>query len=82
MSKKAIIVEVECIKGEGKCPLGLEIGDSWLIDSAQVPSGFRGWAYNSIFPFIQVLRFGGSFPWESPGEARVSCSDSVNSVFF
>lgn len=77
-----VLVEIIEIKGSGECPLGLAKGQSWFIDSAKVPEGFCGWAYNSIFPFIQVLRFGGSFPWEKEGEATVCCPDPHNTVVF
>ncbi len=79
---KKVVVEIVEIKGTGKCPLGLIKGQSWLVDSAEVPKGFCGWAYNSIFPFMQVLRFGGSFPWEKEGEALVGCPDPHNKVVF
>lgn len=41
-----------------------------------------GWAYAAMLPFLQPLRFGGSFPWEAEGEAFVCCPDPANPVVF
>jgi uncharacterized repeat protein (TIGR04076 family) len=40
-------------------------------------------AYNSIFPFAMVLKFGGSFPWQqNPDVVTASCPDGeVVNVF-
>lgn len=35
-----------------------------------------------MLPFLQPLRFGGSFPWEEAGEAVVCCPDPHNPVVF
>lgn len=41
------------------------------------------WAFNSLFPFIAVLEFGGAFPWEpDPTKAIVACPDPHNVVVF
>ncbi len=40
-------------------------------------------AFNSISPAIQVLRHGGSFPWEkNPDEAYIGCPDHLNQMVF
>lgn len=79
----AVTVEIVEIMGSGACPVGLEAGDRWVLDSGAVPEGMCGWAYNSLAPFVQTLRFGGHFPWEEePGEARACCPDPANPVVF
>lgn len=80
--RRLVSIEIIAVKGKGSCPLGLKKGEKWEIDSAAVPDGFCGWAYHSLFPFLQVLRFGGSFPWEKEGEATVCCPDPDNTVVF
>ncbi|MCX8006745.1 MAG: TIGR04076 family protein [Coriobacteriia bacterium] len=75
-------IEIVEILGRGTCSIGLRVGDEWVVDSALVPAGMCGWAYAAMLPFLQPLRFGGSFPWEEEGEARVCCPDPANPVVF
>lgn len=82
MAENKVYIKVVEIKGSGQCPLGLVKDQSWVVASAETPKGFCGWAYNSIFPFVQVLRFGGNFPWEKKGQAIVCCPDPNNTVVF
>lgn len=74
-------IEVVEIRG-GACDVGHHVGDTWEVDSAIVPTGICGWAYAAMVPFLQPLRFGGTFPWEAEGEAVVSCPDPANTVIF
>jgi uncharacterized repeat protein (TIGR04076 family) len=75
-------IEVVEIQGTGVCTVGHAVGDSWHVCSALVPAGICGWAYAAMLPFLQPLRFGGSFPWEEAGEALVCCPDPANPVVF
>lgn len=79
---RRVRIEIVEILGSGKCSIGLAVGDSWTVDSALVPVGMCGWAYAAMLPFLQPLRFGGSFPWEAEGEAFVCCPDPANPVVF
>ncbi len=79
---RPVTVEVVRIDGTGSCSTGHTVGDVWRVDSALAPSGLCGWAYGSMLPFLQTLRFGGSFPWEENGEAVVCCPDPDNPVVF
>ena len=79
---RGVTVEIVEIQGGGRCSVGLEVGDRWEVDSALVPAGICGWAYAAMLPFLQPLRFGGSFPWEEAGEALVCCPDPANPVVF
>jgi len=70
------------ISREGECSAGHEVGDEFVIDQKTV-AGMCSWAFQTIFPFAQVLQFGGSFPWEDdPDRATVACPDPANPVVF
>lgn len=76
-------IEVAEIQGGGSCPLGLEVGRTWVVDSGMVPEGMCGSAYHSIFPYLTALRFGADLPWEEvPGTGSLCCPDPANPVVF
>lgn len=77
-----VTIEIVEIQGSGACTVGHRVGDTWEVDTALVPAGICGWAYAAMLPFLQPLRFGGSFPWEAEGHARVCCPDADNPVVF
>ena len=77
----ARVVEVRSRSGPGRCSYGHTIGDEFEI--AEVCPQMCVWAFNALFPFAAVLRFGGALPWEnSPDTAAVSCPDPDNTVVF
>ena len=78
----AIKITVEKILEGGLCPFGLREGDSFIIKDVKIPKDFCSWAFQSIYPFITALRFGGEFPWEEKGVSRVCCPDPNNPVVF
>ena len=57
------------------CPRGHKVGEQWdLADGC--PAGLCHWAWNSIYPFYCVLRYGGRLPWQGTDEwVEVSCPD-------
>jgi uncharacterized repeat protein (TIGR04076 family) len=68
------------ISQKGTCSAGHKVGDTFIIGQT-TPPGICSWAFNAIFPFAQVLQFGGSFPWEKdPGKATLACPDADNPV--
>lgn len=79
---RRVAIEVVEIMGGGSCTVGHLVGDRWEVSTALVPNGICGWAYAAMLPFLQPLRFGGSFPWEAEGEALVCCPDPANPVVF
>lgn len=79
---QAVKIEIVEIQGTGKCSIGHVVGDVWNVTSDVVPAGMCGWAYAAMLPSLQVLRYGGSFPWEAAGEAVVCCPDPANPVVF
>ena len=84
-------VAVKVASQKGTCVAHHKVGDKWVIRSEQTPSGIAEktpegiciYAFDAMYPFTQVLMFGGAFPWESnPDVTRVACSDGDNPVIF
>ena len=75
-------IKARVISQKGTCSGGHKTGDEYIIDEI-TPSGICAWAYYTIFPAAQVLKFGGSFPWEKdPDKTTVACPDPDNPVIF
>ena len=75
-----ILVKVASIMGH--CNSGHQVGDEWIIDD-KTPEGICLSAFDSVLSCIQVLRCGGSFPWEmNPDYATIACPDAENQVVF
>jgi uncharacterized repeat protein (TIGR04076 family) len=76
-------ITVVDVLGDGKPSCGYAKGDTWLISSDELPAGLCVWALVSMAPFLAVLRFSGSMPWETDKDvASVCCSDPNNPVVF
>jgi uncharacterized repeat protein (TIGR04076 family) len=70
------------ISQRGICEAGHRVGDEFVIGQ-KTPPGLCSWAFYTLFPFAEVLQFGGSFPWEeNPNKATVACPDPANPVIF
>jgi len=70
------------ISQKGTCEAQHKVGDEFVIDEG-VPPNLCSWAFYAMFPCVQVLRFGGSFPWEKdPNKTSVACPDPDNPVVF
>ena len=75
-------VRVKVVSQKGTCDAGHKVGDHWIVDK-KTPAGICLSAFNSLFPSLRVLMYGGSFPWESdPDVARAACPDGANPVVF
>ena len=75
-------VTARIISQKGTCEAGHKTGDEMVIGQ-HTPAGMCSWAFCALFPFAQVLQFGGSFPWEKDGDkAIVACPDAANPVVF
>jgi uncharacterized repeat protein (TIGR04076 family) len=75
-------VIAKVISQRGTCEAGHRVGDEFIIGQ-KTPLGFCSWAFYTLFPFAEVLQFGGSFPWEeNPNKATVACPDPANPVIF
>lgn len=82
MERKDYDVVIKLVSNQRPCHFGHKIGDEWTFQY-QTPAGLCSLAYNAILPFIMVLRFGGTFPWqEEPDVVQASCPDpEVHNVF-
>ena len=70
------------ISQTGNCEAGHRVGDEFIIGQ-KAPPGICSWAFYTLFPFAEVIQFGGSFPWEKdPNKAIVACPDPANPVIF
>ena len=75
-------VIAKVISQKGTCAAQHKVGDEFVIGQ-QTPPNFCSWAFYSLFPFAQVLQFGGSFPWEQDrNKTTVACPDPTNPVVF
>ena len=80
-----IIVRVSELRYEsGRKPCDLySLGEEFDLTVPEERAKICRWAYNSMFPFLTVLEFGGTLPWEpDPTKAFVSCPDPHNVVVF
>jgi uncharacterized repeat protein (TIGR04076 family) len=70
------------ISQKGTCEARHKVGDEFAIGEG-TPSNLCSWAFHTMFPCIQVLQYGGSFPWEKDrNKATVACPDADNPVVF
>ena len=70
------------ISQKGTCTVGHKVGDEFVIGE-KTPPELCSWAFCALFPFADVLQFGGSFPWEKePNRITVACPDPENPVVF
>ena len=75
-------VVARVISQKGICEASHKVGDMFVIGQ-QTPPNLCSWAFHSLFPFAEVLQFGGSFPWESDRDkTTVACPDPDNPVVF
>ncbi|AQS59104.1 TIGR04076 family protein [Desulforamulus ferrireducens] len=67
--------------GQGNCHRGHRIGDAFDFDTER--GKLCPLAMHVLFPMIDTLRYGGSFPWEEqPGTGEFCCPDpKVATVF-
>ena len=75
-------VIAKIISQKGTCTAGHRVGDEFIIGQ-KTPPNLCSWAFYTLFPFAQVLQFGGSFPWEQDAnKTTVACPDPANPVVF
>lgn len=65
-------------------PCGIHnVGEEFDLTKDEERIKICKWAYNTLFPFIAVLEFGGALPWEPDStKAVVACPDPHNVVVF
>jgi uncharacterized repeat protein (TIGR04076 family) len=75
-------VVARVISQKGTCEAQHRVGDEFAFGQ-QTPPNLCSWAFYSLFPFAQVLQFGGAFPWEQDSSrTTVACPDPENPVAF
>ena len=79
-------VSIKVVSQQGICLGKHEVGEEWVMkgrgDGWRIPSMCM-FAFSTIFPSIQMLMYGGSFPWEPDMEVVLApCPDSRNPVVF
>ena len=75
-------VRARVISQTGTCVANHKVGDEFEI-SGMCPRHMCSWAFNTIFPYIQVLMCDGSFPWEKDKDTvTVTCPDPGSPVVF
>ncbi len=75
-------VRIEVVSQQGRCTQEHKVGDSWVVDK-KTPEGICLFAFNALLPRLQVLEFGGTFPWaKDPDVVRAACPDGNNPVVF
>lgn len=73
MKKPKIKITLIDRKGNMPCHRGHKIGDSFDFDSER--GKICPMAMHVAFPYIDILRYGGSIPNQPDGEAMFACPD-------
>ena len=61
----------------------VEMGQEFISNQGECPSGFCSWAFADIQRDITHLRLGGDFPWiKDEGTMLSCCTDGVRPVIF
>ncbi|MFC1987527.1 TIGR04076 family protein [Chloroflexota bacterium] len=80
MPPKRYEVQAKVISIKGTCNAGHNVGDEWVIGRT-TPEGICLSAFNSIFPNLRILQFGGSPPGsDDPESTRSACPDPKNEL--
>ena len=75
-------IRAKVISQKGTCNNGHKVGDEFVL-SRTTPKGICLSAFNSLYPSVRTLMFGGTFPWsQDPDKATVACPDAANPVVF
>lgn len=61
-------------KGDYGCHKGYEIGKSWDFDEDR--GEFCSLAMHTLFPMVDILRYGGELPKSKSGDIRFACPDA------
>ncbi len=76
-------VAAKVVSQKGTCALEHKVGDEWVIGE-KTPEGICLSAFSALYPHVQVLMFGGAFPWETDPDVitKVACPDAENPLVF
>jgi uncharacterized repeat protein (TIGR04076 family) len=73
-------ITVKSIAGE--CQAGHCVGQEIVVDNVTLSGYLCPEALHSIWPWVQVLRFRGKFPWGDEDGVEIACPDAGNLVVF
>lgn len=73
MKKPEIKISIIDRKGPKGCHRGHRVGDTFDFDTER--GNICPMAMHVAFPYIDILRYGGSIPGQKEGEAVFSCPD-------
>ena len=60
-----------------------EVGQEFVVDSHNCPTGFCNWAYGDIQRDLVHVLYGGYYPWmKEKGVAISCCTDGLRPVIF
>jgi len=60
-----------------------EDGQEFILDELKMPDGFCGSAWQTIYPNVRTLSFGGNIPYfEEEGVSVTCCADGMRPVIF
>jgi uncharacterized repeat protein (TIGR04076 family) len=60
-----------------------EDGQEFILDGLQMPEGFCGSAWQTIYPNVRTLAFGGNLSYfEEEGVSITCCADGMRPVIF
>ena len=75
-------IEITVVSQKGTCGAGHKAGDKWIIKDT-TPGGICLSAYPLMESSIDVLKYGGTFPWsKEPDVSGAVCPDPQNPVVF
>ena len=69
-------IKIELVDRKGPCPChhGHKVGDAWDFDTER--GGLCPMAAHVAFPYVDILRYGGSIPGQPAGQATFCCPDA------
>jgi len=74
---------VTLTKPQGACEHLREGQEFVVTENGKMPEGFCFWAWNTIFPDMRTLRWGGEFSsFKEKGVAVDCCTDGLRPVIF
>jgi uncharacterized repeat protein (TIGR04076 family) len=81
---KDIFDEYPVAKQDWFVPCGLyEDGQEFILDGLTMPEGFCGSAWQTIYPTVRTLAFGGNLPYfDEEGVSITCCADGMRPVIF
>jgi len=72
-------LSAQIISVKGSCGAGHKTGETLSL-SCWDTGGLCGFFYHDIFPSLNVMQFGGAYPWGSADEIVLECPDRENLV--